>query len=52
MAIMGYLLQYLHNFIPGRHYLASDMIVNNIGVALGLIVGLLARFFKRVQRAK
>jgi VanZ family protein len=52
MAILGYVLQYLHNYIPGRHYLATDMIANNIGVALGLITGLIARFFKRINRAK
>lgn len=52
MAILGYALQYLHNFIPGRHYLPADMIANNIGVIIGLFAGLLARFFKRIQRVK
>jgi VanZ family protein len=51
MAILGYALQYLHNYIPGRHYFAVDMIANNIGVALGLVTGLIARFFRRIHRA-
>ena len=50
MAILGFVLEYLQKFIPGRHYSPSDMISNNVGVVLGAVTGALLRLSRREKQ--
>jgi VanZ family protein len=50
MALVGFVLKYLQQSIPGRHYSADDMVANNVGVLLGIVVGFIVRIRKESKQ--
>ncbi|HQN19926.1 MAG TPA: VanZ family protein [Syntrophobacteraceae bacterium] len=51
MALVGFFLKYLQQSIPGRHYSADDMVANNVGVLLGIVVGFVVRIRKESKQS-
>jgi VanZ family protein len=52
MAPIGFLLEILQKYVPGRNFSPEDMIANNIGAILGIILALTIRFFFRTGSLK
>lgn len=50
MALLGIVLEYLQQSVPGRHFSTQDMIANNVGVVLGFVVGLIVRMKKEMKQ--
>jgi hypothetical protein len=52
LSALGLLLEFVQTFVPGRTCDMFDFLANNVGLALGTMLGLLAvRIFSRVARS-
>ena len=47
IAPLGFLLELAQRYVPGRHFSPGDMIANNVGAVLGIVLALGIRFFFR-----
>ncbi len=45
MAPLGFMLELVQKYVPGRHFSPEDMIANNIGAIMGIALALALRFF-------
>jgi|GEM_PF-1291546 len=45
IAPLGFMLELVQKYVPGRHFSPEDMIANNIGAILGIALALALRFF-------
>jgi len=52
MAPLGFFLEVVQKYIPGRDFSPTDMIANNIGVILGIVLAVIIRTFFYTGRAK
>ena len=52
LAPLGFLLEYVQKHIPGRTFSPQDMIANNIGTILGILLAVAIRAFFYTGRAK
>ncbi len=43
VAPYGYLLEFMQRLVPGRDFSAHDLIANNLGALLGLLIGCIVR---------
>ncbi len=43
VAPYGYLLEFMQRSVPGREFSAHDLIANNLGALLGLLIGCIVR---------
>ncbi|MFK5951474.1 MAG: VanZ family protein [Desulfobacterium sp.] len=43
MPALGFLLELMQRYVPGRHFSPEDIIANNIGAVLGIIVAIIIR---------
>lgn len=50
--IFGFTLEYMQKNISGRNFSPEDMIANNGGIVLGIIIGIIFRMRKRFLRQK
>lgn len=51
IAPIGFLLEIAQRYVPGRHFSPGDMIANNVGAVVGILLALGIRFFFRTGRA-
>lgn len=52
IAPLGFLLELVQRYVPGRHFSPEDMIANNVGAVVGIILALGIRFFFRTGRVR
>ena len=52
MAPLGYILEMTQNFSPVREFSAMDLLSNNLGVIVGLGVGIAVRFGLKIFHSK
>ena len=52
VAPLGFLLEVFQKYVPGRNFSPGDMIANNIGAIIGIILALTIRFFFRTGQFK
>ncbi len=52
IAPLGFLLELFQKYVPGRNFSPGDMIANNIGAIIGIILALTIRFFFRTGQFK
>jgi VanZ family protein len=52
IAPLGFLLELVQRYVPGRHFSPEDMIANNLGAVVGIILALGIRFFFRTGRVR
>lgn len=53
VAPIGFFLEVLQKYVPGRNFSPHDMIANNIGAILGIILALLIRtFFSSIRNRR
>lgn len=50
MPALGFSLEYLQNNVRGREFSPEDMLVNNIGVLIGIAIGVFLRLCRRYRR--
>lgn len=47
IAPLGFLLELFQRYVPGRNFSPEDMIANNVGAVIGILLALIVRFFFR-----
>ena len=47
IAPLGFLLEIFQKYVPGRNFSPEDMIANNIGAIIGIVLALVIRFYFR-----
>lgn len=47
---LGLWLEYVQDHIEGRNFSAEDMLANNIGAGIGIVVGLVLRLIRKSQK--
>ena len=52
IAPLGFLLEVFQRYVPGRNFSPEDMIANNVGAVVGILLALAIRFFFRTGRWK
>jgi hypothetical protein len=52
IAPLGFLLEIFQRYIPGRNFSPEDMIANNVGAVVGILLALTIRFFFRTGQSK
>ncbi len=52
IAPLGFLLELFQKYVPGRNFSPEDMIANNVGAVLGILLALVIRFFFRTGRKR
>lgn len=52
IAPLGFLLELFQRYVPGRNFSPEDMIANNVGAVVGILLALAIRFFFRTGRWK
>ncbi len=52
IAPLGFLLEIFQKYVPGRNFSPGDMIANNIGAIIGIVLALAIRFFFRTGQFK
>jgi len=52
IAPLGFLLELFQRYVPGRNFSPEDMIANNVGAVVGILLALTIRFFFRTGRWK
>jgi len=52
IAPLGFLLELFQRYVPGRNFSPEDMIANNVGAVVGILLALTIRFFFRTGRSK
>lgn len=45
LAPLGFLLEIVQKYVPGRHFSPMDMIANNMGAIIGILLAVVIRFF-------
>jgi len=48
--VLGFGLEYLQRGISGRTFSPEDLIANNLGAILGVIIGCIFRIYRRLKR--
>ena len=52
IAPLGFLLEVFQRYVPGRNFSPEDMIANNVGAIVGILLALAIRFFFRTGHSK
>ncbi|MBW1850850.1 MAG: SPOR domain-containing protein [Deltaproteobacteria bacterium] len=52
IAPLGFLLELFQRYVPGRNFSPEDMIANNVGAVVGILLALTIRFFFRTGHSK
>jgi len=52
IAPLGFLLELFQRYVPGRNFSPGDMIANNVGAVIGILLALVIRFFFRTGYSK
>jgi len=52
IAPLGFLLEVFQRYVPGRNFSPEDMIANNVGAVVGILLALAIRFFFRTGHSK
>lgn len=50
MPVFGLMLEYMQKDIAGRQFSPEDMVANNLGILLGIAVGIFLRLQRRIFR--
>ena len=50
MPPLGFLLELVQRYVPGRHFSPEDIIANNIGAVIGIILAVIIRIIFRTGR--
>ena len=52
IAPLGFLLEIFQRYVPGRNFSPEDMIANNAGAVVGILLAMTIRFFFRTGHSK
>ncbi|SMC99173.1 VanZ like family protein [Desulfocicer vacuolatum DSM 3385] len=47
---LGFILELMQKYVPGRHFSPEDIVANNIGAVLGIILAVIIRIMFRTGR--
>jgi len=50
MPALGFVLELMQKYVPGRHFFPEDIIANNIGAVIGIMLAVIIRIIFRTGR--